>query len=69
MGAEVVGSSTFSSGSENDESEEDDSEDDVPEEDDNVTLGARGPQNGTPSEASSSSAAQFTIADEKSNLI
>jgi hypothetical protein len=64
----VVGCSTFSSGSENDESEEEDSEDDAPEEEDNVASGARGPQNGTPSETSSSSTFQFTIAGEKSNL-
>jgi hypothetical protein len=67
-GAEVVVFSRFSSGSEKDESEDDDSKDDAPEEDDNVTPGARGPQNETPSEASSSSAFQFTIAGEKSSL-
>jgi hypothetical protein len=67
-GSEVPGFSMFSSGSEKDESEEDDLEDEAPEEDNNVAPGARKPQNRTSFEVSSSSAFQFTITGEKSNL-
>jgi hypothetical protein len=70
MRDEVVGFSIFHSRFENDESEEDDSEEDAPEEEeeDNVVPGARGPQNGTSSEASSFRAFQFTIPGEKFSL-